>query len=51
LVKAVRILAKEGAEQAISDEVKIKYGLTQRVFQSIRRTLNLVCQGRHIIFR
>lgn len=51
LVRAVRILAKEGAEQAISDEVKIKYGLTQRVFQSIRRTLNLVCQGRHIIFR
>ena len=51
LVKAVRILTKEGAEQAISDEIKIKYGFTQRVFQSIRRTLNLVCQGRHLIFR
>lgn len=51
LVKAVRILAKEETENIMSDEIKSRYGLSKRIFQSIRRTLNLVCQGRHIIIR
>ena len=51
LVKAVKILAKEETESALSDEVKSRYGLCKNVFQIIRRDLYLVCQGRHVIIR
>lgn len=51
LVKAVRILSNEESEAKISNEVKAAYKLSQETFRTIRRTHQLVCQGRHIIIR
>ena len=51
LVKAVRILSKEESEARIADSVRTAYHLSQETFRAIRRTHQLVCQGRHIIIR
>lgn len=51
LVKAVRILSHEESEAKISQDVKTAYNLSQAIFKIIRRTHQLVCQGRHIIIR
>lgn len=51
LVKAVRILSHEESEAKISRDVKTAYNLSQAIFEIIRRTHKLVCQGRHLIIR
>ena len=51
LVKAIRVLSREESEAKISQDVKTAYHLSQETFKIIRRTHQLVCQGRHIIIR
>lgn len=51
LVKAAKILRDPDAENHVSEEVKTRYNMSQKVFQTIRRTVELVCQGRHLIIR
>lgn len=48
-IKAIRILTKEHAENNITDAQRAC--LDDRVFQIMRRSFYLVCQGRHIVFR
>ena len=48
-MKAVRILTKEHAENNISESQR-NY-LDDRIFQIMRRSFYLVCQGRHIVFQ
>ena len=48
-MKAVRILTKEHAENNISESQR-NY-LDDRMFQIMRRSFYLVCQGRHIVFQ
>ena len=48
-IRAIRILNKEHAENNITDAQRAC--LDDRVFQIMRRSFYLVCQGRHIVFR
>jgi hypothetical protein len=48
-MRAIRILTKEHAENNITDAQRAC--LDDRVFQIMRRSFYLVCQGRHIVFR
>ena len=48
-IRAIRILNKEHAENNITDAQRTC--LDDRVFQIMRRSFYLVCQGRHIVFR
>lgn len=48
-IRAIRILNKEHAENNITDVQRAC--LDDRVFQIMRRSFYLVCQGRHIVFR
>lgn len=48
-IRAIRILTKEHAENNITDAQRVY--LDDRVFQIMRRSFYLVCQGRHIVFR
>ena len=48
-IRAIRILNKEHAENNLTDAQRAC--LDDRVFQIMRRSFYLVCQGRHIVFR
>ena len=48
-IRAIRILNKEHAENNITDAQRAC--LDDRMFQIMRRSFYLVCQGRHIVFR
>ena len=48
-IKAIRILNKEHAENNLTDAQRVY--LDDRMFQIMRRSFYLVCQGRHIVFR
>lgn len=48
---AVKIIAEEGSEAHISSAFMYHHGLSNRVVQIIRRTRDIVCQGRHIIIQ
>lgn len=48
-IKAVRVLNKEHAERYITESQR-NY-LDDRIFQILRRSFYMVCQGRHITFQ
>ena len=48
-IKAIRILTKEHAEENL--EASKREILDERIFQIMRRSFYLVCQGRHIVFQ
>lgn len=48
-IKAIRILTKEHAEENL--EASKREILDDRIFQIMRRSFYLVCQGRHIVFQ
>jgi hypothetical protein len=50
-VDAVKTIAEEGSEVNISPTFLFNHGLSNRVIQIIRRTRDVVCQGRHIIIQ
>ena len=50
-VEAVRTIAEEGSEVHLSPSFLFNHGLSNRIIQIIRRTRDVVCQGRHIIIQ
>lgn len=50
-VDAVKTIAEEGSEAHLSPTFLFNHGLSNRVIQIIRRTRDVVCQGRHIIIQ
>ena len=51
LHKTLKMIAEEGSEAHISPTFLFNHGLSNRVIQIIRRTRDVVCQGRHIIIQ
>ena len=50
-VDAVKLIAEEGSEVHLSPTFLFNHGLSNRIIQIIRRTKDVVCQGRHIIIQ
>ena len=50
-VEAVKTIAEEGSEVHLSPSFLFNHGLSNRIIQIIRRTRDVVCQGRHIIIQ
>lgn len=50
-VDAVKMIAEEGSEAHLSPTFLFNHGLSNRIIQIIRRTRDVVCQGRHIIIQ
>lgn len=50
-VDAVKMIAEEGSEAHLSPTFLFNHGLSNKVIQIIRRTRDVVCQGRHIIIQ
>ena len=50
-VDAVKTIAEEGSEAHLSPTFLFNHGLSNKVIQIIRRTRDVVCQGRHIIIQ
>lgn len=48
---AVKIIAEEGSEVNLSPSFLFNHGLSNKIVQIIRRTRDVVCQGRHIIIQ
>ena len=48
---AVKIIAEDGSEAHLSSSFMFNHGLSNRIIQIIRRTRDVVCQGRHIIIQ
>lgn len=48
---AVNIIAEEGSEAHFSPSFMFNHGLPNKVIQIIRKTRDVVCQGRHIIIQ
>jgi hypothetical protein len=50
-VEAVKTVAEESSEAHLSPSFLFNHGLSNKIIQIIRRTRDVVCQGRHIIIQ